>query len=617
MRRLFRALWLAALVPLLAAPTARAAAGADDPKTVPAKSVIAVFRLNREVTEAPADDPFAFGESRPVMFKDLVARLRQAKDDAAVKAVVLLPEGGALGFGQVEELRQVLAQVRAAGKEVYAHADSLMLGEYTLAAGASRLSVVPTGMLIIPGLYGETLHLRGLLDKIGVTPDFLTCGEYKSAVEMFMRDAPSPQADRMMNWLFDGLADGNVNLIAKGRQVEPAKVRALLDAGLYTAAQAQAAGLIDAVEHRQAFEALLKAKFGADVVFDKKYGQKKPPQLDLSSPLAVLKVWADLLGGPAKKKTGKDAVALVYVEGLIYQGSSQPSPLGGSSGAYSSDIRKALDEAARDDSIKAVVLRVNSQGGSAVASEIILDATKRVKAKKPFVVSMGDIAGSGGYYVACGADVLFADEATITGSIGVASGKLATKAMWQKLGITFKGYKRAENAGMFGSGEVFTPTERAQVQALMDDIYATFKGHVVAVRGKRLKKPIDELAGGRVYTGRQAFDLGLVDKLGSLQDAIEHVAGQAKLADYEIRVVPEPKNVVERLLEEITGTKDEGPGVGLTAPPTASLVELALPFLRHLDPPRLRLAKTAFQRLELLQQESVLVAMPEILILGR
>src|SRR5205085_5197410 len=194
------------------------------------------------------------------------------------------------------------------------------------------------------------------------------------------------------------------------------------------------------------------------------------------------------------------AVAVVYVDGPIVIGGGTPSPFGGAT-ARAVAVRKALDEAARDDSVKAVVLRVDSPGGSAVASEIILDATRRVKAKKPFVVSMGDVAGSGGYYVACGADTIFADESTITGSIGVVSGKFATNDMWKKVGVTFHAYQRGKNAGILATDKVFTPEERKRMQAWMDEIYDVFKGHVVAIRGKKLKKPIDELAGGRVYTG--------------------------------------------------------------------------------------------------------------------
>ena len=179
----------------------------------------------------------------------------------------------------------------------------------------------------------------------------------------------------------------------------------------------------------------------------------------------------------------------------------------------SAALRKALDEAAADDTIKAVVLRVDSPGGSATASEIILDATKRVKAKKPLVVSMGNVAGSGGYYVACGPTRSYADEATITGSIGVVGGKLATTDMWNKIGINWKEYGRGAQRRRSSARPRRSPSRNAsKMQAWMDEIYGVFKDHVVAIRGTKLKKPIDELAGGRVYTGRQALELGLVDK---------------------------------------------------------------------------------------------------------
>jgi protease-4 len=372
------------------------------------------------------------------------------------------------------------------------------------------------------------------------------------------------------------------------------------------------------VEHRQDFEAMLKSKYGKDVVFDKKYGQKKPPTVDFSSPFAMFKIWGELLGQAQKKPAGKPAVGIVYVEGPITLGSGQPS-LFGEMEARGPKVRKALDEAARDDTIKAVVLRVNSPGGSAVASEIILDATKRVKAKKPFVVSMGDVAGSGGYYVACASDVIFADEATITASIGVVGGKLATTTMWKKVGVTFKTYKRGENAGLLASGDPFTPGERKRIQDWMNDVYDVFKSHVRAIRGSRLKKPLDELAGGRVYTGRQALDLGLIDKIGGIEDAIAHVAGQAKLTDYDVRIVPAPKNFLEQLIEEASGGKDDAPGIDAAAGRlglggSASLVDLALPHLQHLEPRRVAAVTDALRHLELLQREGVLLMMPEVAI---
>ncbi|MBI3466877.1 MAG: signal peptide peptidase SppA [Planctomycetes bacterium] len=612
MRRNYLKVALSAIVPLcltLVAPSVHAQTAKPAEK-----ATLAVFRINGAVGEAPRDDSFPFGSPVGPSLKDLVTRIRKAADDPTVKAVVMLFDGGAVGQAQTEELRQAMAAVRSAGKEVYVHSDSLSMGDYVLLSGASRLSVVPTADLWITGINGESPYVRGLLDMLGVKPDFLTCGEYKSAAEMFMLKEPSPAADKMQNWLLDGIFDTYVRLIADGRGVQRAKAREWIDNGPYTAEKAMAAGIVDAVEHRQEFTALLKEKFGDHVLFEKQYGKAKPPQLDFSSPFAMFQIWGDLLSQAKKKKATKDAVGIVYVEGGISLGGGAASPFG-EVAAMSSDIRKALDEAAADDTIKAVVLRVNSPGGSAVASEIILDATKRVKAKKPFVVSMGDVAGSGGYYVACGSDVIFADEATITGSIGVVGGKLATTEMWKKAGITFKAYQRGKNAGLLSSANVFTVDERAHMQAWMDDIYGVFKGHVTKIRGDRLKKPIDELAGGRVYTGRQALELGLVDKIGTLQDAIAHVAQEAKLKEYDVRVVPRPKNFIELLLEESSGGDADTSRVALPAGfPLAggrtSLVDLALPYLRNLDPQRVSTVVTALQQLELVQQEGVMLTMP-------
>jgi protease-4 len=231
---------------------------------------------------------------------------------------------------------------------------------------------------------------------------------------------------------------------------------------------------------------------------------------------------------------------------------------------------------------------------------------------------MGDVAGSGGYYVACASDVIFADESTITASIGVVSGKFATTAMWEKLGIRFKTYRRGRNAGLLASGEPWTQEERARVQSWMDETYGVFKGHVTAIRGGRLAKPIDELAGGRVFTGKQALALGLVDRIGGLHDAIEFIAGQARLTDYEVRAVPAPKNFFEQLIEEAADRSDEAPGIDLRFPPTAgetpSLVDLAMPLLRGLDPHRVEAVKDALRHLQLLQSERVLLMMPEIAI---
>jgi protease-4 len=529
----------------------------------------------------------------------------------------VLLEDAHLGTAQVEELRQAITEITKSGKSVYAHADGLSMHGVALLSAATHLSVAPTGDLWLTGLYGESMYLHGLLTKLGVKPDFLTCGAYKSAAETFMRDGPSPKAEEMQNWLLDGIYGTQVKLIAKGRGVDEAKVRKWIDGGPYTARQARDLGIIDSVEQQQDVEGRLKRHFGDDVKFDHKYGTASRQHVDFSSPLAAFEIFGELLGGK-KNRVHKTSVAIVYVDGPIMLGEAEASPFSGTSGtANSSDLRRALDAAAADDTIKAVVLRVNSPGGSATASDIILDATRRVKDKKPLVVSMGDVAASGGYYVACAADTVFADEATITGSIGVVGGKLATTDMWNKVGITFKGYPRGKHADLLSSARVFSPEERTQMQAWMDEIYGVFKGHVTAARGKKLKKPIDDLAGGRVYTGKQALDLGLVDKIGTLDDAVKFAASEAKLNQYDLRVVPEPKNFFELLLDDTGGDQSTDKRLGARLMHgESSLLRAALPLMQALDPQRVAAVRLAIVRLDLLQREGIVLMAPEM-VLGK
>lgn len=582
------------------------------------KVVIPVFLLNSPVLESAAvQDPF-FGSMGAESLKDLVGRLEKARDDDDVEAVILLMGNASMGTGQLEEICQAIRQLRDSGKPVYAHADSLRFGQLALVSSASRVSVAPVGELFITGMYGSQPHLRGLLDKMHVTPDFITCGEYKSAGEMFMRSEPSPEARRMYDWLFDGIYDSYVGLIAEGRGKNCEEVRRWIDRGLYSAEKATNVGIIDCAETRADFLKHIEKQHGNDAELDKKYGKGKSKSLDLSSPFAVFRIWADLLGGKPKRSQ-KDTVAIVYVDGAIVPGKPQPSPFGSQGMAYSDPIRKALDKAAEDESIKAVVLRVNSPGGSAVASEIILQATKRVAAKKPFVVSMGNIAGSGGYYVACGTDTIFADSATITASIGVVGGKLATNKMWESVGIHWHPIERGKNAGMLYSGDVFTDEQRQNLQSWMDEVYEVFKGHVVEARGNRLTQPIEKLAGGRVFTGRQALERGLVDRLGTLSDAIRFAANEADLEEYEVRVVPRPKSIIELMLSDLFDKEEDDGHIGLRArvgqlQTTSYLWEAAAPLLNRLAPQKSESLRQALRQLDVLHGESLSLTTPVIVI---
>lgn len=306
-------LWRTVLAFLLISTLPQAALGDQSTNATKAtnnSSSIAVFRLEGKLTEAPVDEAFPMFNLPGTSLKELVTRLDKAAHDANVKAVVILPDNASFGFAQVEELRGAMSRVRSVGKEVYVHADSLMMAQYVLACGATRISVVPTGAVLIPGLDGSSLHVRGLLDKIGVKPDFITEGAYKSAAELFMREEPSPQADEMMNWLMDGWYASLSDLIATGRKADADKVKGWLDNGLFTATQAKTSGVIDAVEQQQDFEAMLKDRYGKDIVFDKKYGREHQTDIDFSSPFAFLKIWGELLGASPKKRWANPQLVL-------------------------------------------------------------------------------------------------------------------------------------------------------------------------------------------------------------------------------------------------------------------------------------------------------------------
>jgi protease-4 len=612
---------VAAAPPAATPPAAAPAPAAEAPKQEPPKAapatpgVVAVFDMSKGAIEYSAGGGLLSGSVGGPSLRELVSRMKKARDDANVKAIVLLGSGGGFGNAQIEELRQVIDSLRKAGKPVFAFADSLSTGDYVLLSGASKLTITPTGEVFLVGFRGEAMFFRGLFDMFGVQPDFLTCGEYKSAAEQYMRTSPSPQAAEMQNWLLDGIYAASVRQIAAGRGVDEAKVRGWIDGGPYTAEAAVKAGIIDAVQPLQDFTTELRRLFGEKVVFERRYGLPKPKEIDFSSPFALLELFGEAMKGPKTSRSKKPAVAIIYVDGAIAMEGGGLS-LSGEATATAGTIRRALDMAAADDSIKAVVLRVNSPGGSPLASEIILDATRRVKAKKPFVVSMGDVAGSGGYYVACASDLIYADETTITGSIGVVGGKLATRGVFNRFGITFHAFQRGANAGFLNTTHPFTDLERERMQNYMNETYAVFKGHVIASRGPRLKKPIDELAGGRVYTGRQALDLGLVDRIGTLDDALTYVAGEAKVTEYETRVMPEPRSFFEELIggegkdptDPLTVRTGRGEPAGLSFD---ALRTAAVPFLSDLDPRTVQRVLRALRQAEIIQRERVSLAMPE------
>ncbi len=577
-----------------------------------APAVVAHLHLGGALTESPMADPFGLLATEIASLRGLVDRIDEASADSDLKAVVLTYDGMSFGFGQLEEIRAALGRLRAAGKKVYVHAEGMGTFVYGLLCAGDYLSVAPQSSLWLTGMYSESLYVKGLLDKINVQADFLHVGDYKSAAEMLTRTEPSAPAEENINWLLDGLYGSVVDMIAASRGKTPAQVRDLIDHGPYLAEEALEKGLIDAVQTREAFLAHVKADMAGPTKIDNRYGREKRAQVSITSPLALFTILSELFA-PAPTAE-KDSIALIYVEGTILPGYGQSGFFGVSAAAYSGDIRKALETAAEDDTIKAVVMRVDSPGGSAEASEVILNATRRVQAGKPFIVSMGDVAGSGGYYISCGADTIFADEATITASIGVVGGKLVTQSLWDALGINWVGYKRGANSDMLSSAAPFSDTQRRVLEQYMQKVYDVFKGHVAKGRANKLRKPLDEMAGGRVYTGKQALELGLVDQIGGLKQAIEYAAAKVSLTDYDVRVIPPPKDFVTMLVEDYSGQGERPTDIAL--PDATSLLAghphlmTVFDLLRRTEPQRARALYQALQRIELIRREGVIMMMP-------
>jgi len=584
---------------------------------------IAVFHLTGPLLETPPGMGFGFDFEPRRSLHGLLEQFRKAEVDDRVKAIVLTFEDPMIGWAQMQELRSAIQRLRESDKHIYSYLESACPGVYMLATATSRICLVPAGGLDVMGLHVESPYLKGLLDKIGLEADIEQIGAYKGAGEPFTRTHPSPEAQEMLEWLARDLFDQMIDTIAEGRSLSPERVRALINQGPFNAQEARKVKLVDDVLDADAFLKMLYDKYGESIELVHDYGAKKGPEVDFSNPFAFFNLLGKAMA--KEKRSSKASVALIYVDGLIMTGTMEPSLFGETKDAYSTTLRRVLANARDDDNVKAVVLRVDSPGGSALASDIIWQATTGLAEAKPLVVSMGNVAASGGYYVSADAVTIFADAGTITGSIGVIGGKLVTKGLWDWLGVSFHELSLGQNADLYNTNRRFDDRQRVLVRKHMQYVYDLFIDRVTRGRGDRLAKDINEVAGGRVYTGKQAQTLGLVDRIGGLENAIAHAAGRAKLGDYQIRVMPEPMNLLDAFLKGLTGAEDdeEGSGVDVYAHNRLGarwllkvpVVRQLLTMLAKADPLRAMAVQRALQRLELLQSDGALLVMPDEMVI--
>ena len=583
------------------------------------KSILRLV-LDGPVLEKPDDSASLmtlFGEAEVRTLHALVKTIRQATCEPDIHWLALVIEEPQINLAQIEELTRALRAFQAKGKKVFCYMDSANNATYALAAAADHITLAETSELEIVGLHAELLFFRGLLDKIGVEADMLHCGAYKAALEPFTRTEPSPEFAENMNWLLDGIYERWLQLLATGRKLPVEEVKKLVDAAPLSSERALAAKLVDEVATYAAFKDRLHKEFGQDVEVLKKIEDVDKVELDTSNPFTLIPQLIEMFQSAAETDE-EPAVGLIYIDGGITTGKSDDSPFGVKT-AGSTSLRAAFEQARQDENIKAVVVRVDSPGGSALGSDIIWNAATRCAAEKPVVVSMGAVAGSGGYYVAIPGETIFAEATTITGSIGVVGGKIVWKGLFQdKLGITTTELDRGAHAALMSTNRKWSDAERTFMLDYVTGIYDQFKGRITKSRGPRIKKDLESIAGGRVYTGAQALELGLVDKLGGLTDALDYAAGKAGLGrDYEVRQVPKAKGLEQflALLSKLSGEDDSEDEyeVGVTARVSADpLVRVLLPLLRNLAPVQLSEIVRGLQNLLVLDREHVGCFMPAV-----
>ena len=515
---------------------------------IPDEAVL-VVRPGGELLEVLPDDVFGQvlgGDAATV--RSFVESLQRAKRDPRITSVLLVPSTLELPFwGKVQELRDAIVDFRQSGKTVVAFLEYGGDREYYLASAADRVFLLPTSPLDLTGIASYELFLRGALDKLGAYPDFVHVGAYKTAVNQLTETGFTPEHREMTESLNRDLYEQLVRGIAMARRKTPDEVRRLLDEGPFTPEAALQAGLVDDLAYLDQLDdrvaALKEEDESRDRVEERDYRRTPARSLGIR---------------------GASRIAVLYASGVIASGSSSQDTVNGAV-VGSDTIVEQLERIRDDDSIKAIVLRVDSPGGSSVASDVIwreLSITRDENPSRPLIASMSDLAASGGYYISAPAQVIVAQPGTLTGSIGIFGGKIVLGDTLEKIGITTETVQSGRNATLGSPFMPFTPQQRAKLQAYMDSFYQGFLEKVAESRHKTPAE-IHEVAQGRVWTGQQARERGLVDELGGLDRAIAIAKSRAGIpADEEVELVTYPPR--RTLLEAVAEQFGSG-GVSLWA----------------------------------------------------
>lgn len=530
------------VVVLLVFAVAGLAVGFSRGPSVPSNALL-VLEVGGDLAEtAPTDVVSYFQGARNPTVRTFVETLHKAKADSRVAAVLLKPTGFSSPYwGKVQELRDAVTDFRSSGKPVYAYLEYADDRNYYLATAADRIILMPTATLDLKGVATYALFLRGTFDKIGVVPDMHHIGAYKTAVNTYTETTYTPTHKEMDESLNRDLFEQIVRGVAQARKKTDAEVRTLIDDGPFLADDALKAGLVDELAYEdQATETL------------KKSGGKSLTTVEGAQYARIPASGLGLGKGPR--------IAVIYASGAIVDGTGGFDPLNGET-LGSDSLRAAIRAARKDPAVKAIVLRVDSPGGSATASDIIwheLVMARDEKKDRPLIVSMSDLAASGGYYIAMPGQVIVAQPATLTGSIGIFGGKLVTGGVYEKLGAKIESTSIGRNAEMFSPVRPFNESELQKVEEQLRSFYTGFVAKAAESRHMTTAQ-LDALAQGRVWTGQQAKTNGLVDELGGLDRAVAIAKERAKIdpkASVELVTYPRAKGFVQLVSERFAGNSE-------------------------------------------------------------
>jgi protease-4 len=495
--------------------------------------------LRAPFDEVESFDLFQIVRRAPTL-RETIAGIRKAKNDARVRTLIIRPEASGALWAQLQELRGALEEFKGAGKPLIAFLEAGTAQDYYVASAADRVVMMPAGQLDLSGLATYELFFRGTLDKLGVYPDLLHIGDFKTASNTFTERTFTPAHREMTQSLNRDWYDELVRAIAAGRKRTPEEIRAAIDQGPFDAEGARNAGLVDALAYED--------------------------QLDDEAPVAgTRRIEADLYARvppPAVARATSGRIALLYAVGTIASGRSNYDSPGGfvvGSDTFVQWLRKVRV----DPDVRAIVVRIDSPGGSAIASEVMWRELMLTRDIKPLIVSMGDVAASGGYYIAAPAHTIVAQPGTITGSIGVVTGKFVLEGTFDKIGVGTEAVSDGRRAEIYSPFRPFTPDERARIESQMQGTYDLFVSRVAEGRHLEASK-VDAIAQGRVWTGRQAHELELVDELGGLDRALQIAKERAKLdpkREVDLLVYPPRRSIFEVLANPLGSTVR----LGLTA----------------------------------------------------